>query len=144
MSAPVLKGILLFALFIAASAIDIKKREIPDCINIMIALTGIIAFNLTNCAGIIIALPFLVTAMLCKDRMGGGDIKFMAAAGFTLGFEGALIAAIIGLTASLIYCAARYIIFRFMYQNRESGHDTAFPLAPFLSIGCITAFLLSK
>jgi len=133
-----LQGYYLFLLFIAASVIDIKRREIPDKISIMIALTGLLTFSPVKLLGILIALPFLITAVLCKGRLGGGDIKFMAAAGFALGFEAAIIASVIGLTASLIYCAFVYILRR----KRVKERNMAFPLAPFLSTGCMTAFIL--
>ena len=139
---PLFKGLLLLALFTTASVIDIKRREIPDRINILIALTGFISFEPIKSAGIVIALPFLLTAMMCKGRMGGGDIKFMAGAGFVLGFEPAIIAAIIGLTTSLIYCAARYGMSRLKCCSHEKRPDMGFPLAPFLSIGCMSAFIL--
>ena len=134
------QGFLLLALFIAASVIDIRKREIPDSINVLIALAGFLTFSFANLAGILIALPFLVTAVLCKGRLGGGDIKFMAAAGFVLGFEFAVIASIIGLTASLIYCGIVYIFRR----KSERERNMAFPLAPFLSTGCMAAYIISQ
>ena len=116
-------------------------REIPDGINILIALTGFLTFSPVKFAGILIALPFLAAAMLCKGRLGGGDIKFMAAAGFALGFRAAVTASIIGLTASLLYSAVVYII---KIIKRKTGREwnIPFPLAPFLSFGCIAAFLL--
>ena len=134
---------LLLTLLITASVIDIKRREIPDKINIMIALTGLLHFKPVNLAGILIALPFLATAIRCKGRLGGGDIKFMAAAGLVLGFDMAVFAAITGLTASLIYCAVRHLI-RIIRRKTEKKQSTAFPLAPFLSLGCMTAFLLQN
>jgi len=136
-----LQGYFLFLLFVAASVIDIRKREIPDNINIMIALTGLLTFSPVKLLGILIALPFLITAMLCKGRLGGGDIKFMAAAGFALGFEASVAAVIIGLTASLIYCAGVYLCRLFFCTGRRE-RNMAFPLAPFLSTGCLAAFIL--
>ena len=138
-----LQGCLLLLLFITASVIDIKRREIPDSVNIMIALSGLLAFSPVKLAGILIALPFLITAMLCKGRMGGGDIKFMAAAGFVLGFEAAVIASVFGLTMSLMYCAVIYII-RLIRRIRGRERNMAIPLAPFLSTGCMAAFILSN
>jgi leader peptidase (prepilin peptidase)/N-methyltransferase len=135
-----LQGFLLLTLFITASVIDIRKREIPDSINIMIAMTGIMTFSPAKFAGILIALPFLITAMLCNGRLGGGDIKFMAAAGFVLGFEAAVAASIVGLTVCLLYCAVVYIFRR----NRIKERNISFPLAPFLSTGCMAAYILQN
>jgi len=136
-----LQGYYLLLLFIAASVIDIKRREIPDKISIMIALTGLLTFSPVKLLGILIALPFLITAVLCKGRLGGGDIKFMAAAGFALGFEVSVVAVIIGLSASLLYCAGVYL-YRLIFCIGKRERNMAFPLAPFLSTGCMTAFIL--
>ena len=132
---------LLLPLFVTASVIDIKRREIPDSICIMVALTGFLTFYPVKLAGILIALPFLITAMIYKGRLGGGDIKFTAAIGFMLGFDAAVIAAIIGLTTGLLYCAAVYI-YRLIRRTREKERNMPFPLAPFLSTGCIAALIL--
>jgi len=138
-----LQGYLLLLLFIAASAIDIKRREIPDSICVLIALTGFFTFSPMKFFGILIALPFLIAAIIYKGRMGGGDIKFMAAVGFAIGFDAAVVAAIIGLTASLIYSAVVYLV-KIIGRKTEREWNIPFPLAPFLSIGCIAAFILTN
>ncbi|MCL2697535.1 MAG: A24 family peptidase [Oscillospiraceae bacterium] len=132
----IIQGFLLLPLFITASVIDIRRREIPDSINILFALTGLLTFSPGKFIGILIALPFLIAAIVCKGRMGGGDIKFMAAAGFILGFKAAVFASVTGLSASLLFCTARHIL------KRRKERNTAIPLAPFLSLGCTAAFTL--
>ena len=98
-----LQTVLFSFLLIAASVWDIRKRIIPDSTCILIALTGLIDFSPVNFLGILAALPFL-TAALCKpDSIGGGDIKFTAAAGFVIGFWRCVVGLILGLTASLIF-----------------------------------------
>ena len=98
-----LQTVLFSFLLIAASVWDIRKRIIPDSTCILIALTGLIDFSPVNFLGILAALPFL-TAALCKpDSIGGGDIKFTAAAGLAIGFWGCVVGLILGLTASSFY-----------------------------------------
>lgn len=133
-----LQGVLFIALLLVASVFDIKKRIIPDKISIVIALTGLICFEPVRLLGCLSALPLLLAALICGG-MGGGDIKLMAASGIVLGINGGMAAMIIGLTAMLLFYAAYVIIQRL----RKGERQRAFPLAPFLSVGCITAFLIN-
>lgn len=131
------KGSIFVVLLLVASVIDIKKRIIPDEICILIALTGLIIFEPVKLLGILAALPFLFAALLWGG-MGGGDIKLMAASGIVLGITGGIVASVIGLTAMLLFYVVYSIIQRL--QGREC--QKAFPLAPFLSIGCIAVYLI--
>jgi len=81
--------------------------------------------------------PFLLAALI-RDGMGGGDIKLMAAAGLVLGLQKSMAAIIMGLTALLVFHAIRYIC------QKPRGRDApkAYPLAPFLSLGCLAAYFL--
>jgi len=132
-----LQGGVFFALLLAASVTDIKKRVIPDSICLAIALTGLIAFAPVKLLGIFCALPFLMAAVLCGG-MGGGDIKLMAAAGIVLGFQYGIAATVIGLTAMLLF----YAVYKAITKARGRECVKAFPLAPFLSIGCMAAYIL--
>jgi len=132
-----LQGGLFFALLLAASVTDIKKRIIPDSICLAIALTGLIGFAPVKLLGIFCALPFLLAAVLCGG-MGGGDIKLMAAAGIVLGMGGGIAATVIGLTAMLLF----YAVYKAITKARGRECSKAFPLAPFLSIGCVAAYIL--
>lgn len=112
-----LQTVLFSFLLIAASVWDIRKRIIPDSTCILIALTGLIDFSPVNFLGILAALPFL-TAALCKpDSIGGGDIKFTAAAGLAIGFWGCVVGLILGLTACMI-CKLRFI--QIINENRNT------------------------
>ena len=132
-----LQGGVFFALLLAASVTDIKKRVIPDSICLAIALTGFIYFTPVQLLGLLTALPFLMAAMLCGG-MGGGDIKLMAAAGIVLGFQYGIAATIIGLSAMLLF----YIVYKAITKARGRECVKAYPLAPFLSIGCMAAYIL--
>lgn len=132
-----LQGGVFFALLLAASVIDIKKRIIPDSICLAIALTGLIHFQPVQLLGLLTALPFLMAAMLCGG-MGGGDIKLMAAAGFVLGLKYGIAATIIGLTTMLLF----YVIYKALTKARGRECVKTFPLAPFLSTGCMAAYIL--
>ena len=88
--------------------------------------------------GIFIALPFLLAAVFLGG-MGGGDIKLMAACGLVLGLPKGLLAAMAGLSLLLIYV----VIYRIVCKVQRGEAKKAFPLAPFLSAGCLLAYFIS-
>jgi leader peptidase (prepilin peptidase)/N-methyltransferase len=132
-----LQGGLFIALLFAASLWDLRKRVIPDTICVFIALTGLFILEPMRLSGVFAAVPLLLAALIW-DGMGGGDIKLMAATGLVLGLPKSMAAIIMGLTALLVFHAIRYIC-----QNL-CGRDVprAYPLAPFLSLGCLAAYFL--
>ncbi|MCR4436683.1 MAG: A24 family peptidase [Clostridiales bacterium] len=133
-----LKGGFFIVLLLAASVIDIKKRIIPDTICLLIAATGFILFEPVKLLGCLSALPFFLAALFCGG-IGGGDIKLMAASGVVLGFTGSIAAMTIGLTAMFLFYAFHAIVQRLC--GREC--PKAYPLAPFLSIGCIAIYFMN-
>jgi len=138
--------VLFSFLLIAASVWDIRKRIIPDSVCILIALTGLIGFSPVNFLGILAALPFL-TAALCKpDSIGGGDIKFTAAAGFVIGFWRCvvgLILGLLGLTASLIFYILNQAIRKLKKLEPQRASQASLPMAPFLSLGFLVAAIMN-
>lgn len=135
--APLLQGGLFAALLLAASVFDIRKKIIPDSICFGITLTGLLTFEPVKLGGILTAALFLITALLFSG-MEGGDIKLMAAAGLVLGFSKSMAATVIGLTALLVFHAGNTII----QKLRGRTAQKAYPLAPFLSLGCLAAYFL--
>lgn len=132
------QGGIFFALLFLASVFDIRKREIPDTVCLLIALTGLIGFEPVKLFGILTALPLLLAALIWGG-MGGGDIKLTAASGIVLGFQRGLAAIVIGLTALLLF----YFFYSIVQRLRKRERQKAFPLAPFLSVGCIAAYFLN-
>ncbi|MFZ5944304.1 MAG: prepilin peptidase [Bacillota bacterium] len=136
--AMLMQGGFFAALLAAASITDIRKGIIPDRFCVGIALTSLIAFEPLKLLGVFASIIFLIVALLLGG-MGGGDIKLMVAAGLVLGFNKSMIAAVIGLTALLLFHAGNYII------QKLRGRDVqkAYPLAPFLSLGCLAAYFIT-
>lgn len=131
------QAVFFLALLCAATVCDLKRRIIPDSINLAIALCGLLCFSWSNLWGIAVAVPFLLAAVFCGN-MGGGDIKLMAACGLVLGLQRGLLATVVGLTLLLLYAAIHRIICK--VQGREA--EKAFPLAHFLSAGCALAYFV--
>ena len=134
----VLQAVFFVALLCAALVTDLTKRIVPDWICLGIAGVSVIGFTPVKLLGILIALPFLL-ATVFFGGMGGGDIKLMAACGLVLGLPKGLLAAMTGLSLLLVYVAIYRIVCR--VQRREA--KKAFPLAPFLSAGCLLAHFIS-
>lgn len=135
---PLVQGGFFAALLLAASILDVQKRIIPDSICLGIAMVGLLTFEPVKLAGIFTASLFLVAALIF-DGMGGGDIKLMAAAGLVLGFNKSMTATVIGLTTLLVFYAGNTII----QKLRGRAAPKAYPLAPFLSLGCLAAYFLT-
>lgn len=131
------QAVFFVALLCAASVFDLRRRIIPDTINLAIAATSLLCFSPVNLWGITVAVPFLLAAVFCNG-MGGGDIKLMAACGLVLGLPKGLLATVVGLTLLLLYAAAHRIVCK--VRGREAVK--AFPLAPFLSAGCLLAYFI--
>lgn len=121
----------VFILMVIASLWDIKHREVPDWIPIAIALTSLPAFQPYRLLGILSAVPFLAAALWKAEGMGGGDIKFMAAAGLAFGFVQGLCAAVLGLTLVL----SVHLVQKNWNKRTGEGSQRAYPLIPFLTCG---------
>ena len=77
---------------------------------------------------------FLLVYLLSKKGLGGGDVKFIAAAGLYLGFSGVIPAILYGTVLAAI-TGLVLILFK------KIGRKDTMPLAPFLFIGImITIF----
>lgn len=125
-----LRCILLCGVLIVAGAIDLATYEIPDCLHLFIAMAGLINFQpLPAFLGfLLVPLPFLIAA-LKTEKIGGGDVKLMAASGFALGVTGGIWMMIWGLTAALLW--------NHVYRRGQKS----LPLAPFLAFGCVIALM---
>ncbi|WP_041272699.1 prepilin peptidase [Desulfitobacterium hafniense] len=132
-----LQGGFFTALLAAASFWDIRKRIIPDTLCLGVALTGFLVFQPANLWGIFAALPFLLAALIWGGT-GGGDIKLMAAVGLVLGFSKGMTALILGLSGLLLFHGAYAII----QKLRRRTVPKAYPLAPFLTFGCLSAYFI--
>jgi len=137
----ILQGVLFSSLLLVASYTDIKRREIPDTVCVLLVLTGFLKFTFQNLLGIFVALPFLLAAMFKEESIGGGDIKLTAAVGFILGFWEGIYGLIIGLTLLILF----YIMLRVssIIRKKQVAKNLSMPLAPFLGIGFIVMYFIN-
>ena len=113
----------------AAGRFDLRKRIIPDTLGLLIALTGLAAFEPARLFGVFTALPLLLAALIWGG-MGGGDVKLMAAAGLVLGFQRGMAAMVMGLAAMLLFHALCAVIQTLRGRNAPKAYlSRLFPWA---------------
>ena len=113
-----MQALLFLAALAAASAVDCRKRVIPN------SLLGPRA-----------PLPLLIAALIQPECMGGGDIKLTAAAGFVLGFWQGFWGLALGLLLAVLYFCITRLYHKIFRRPHALTGRTPLPFGPFLSIG---------
>jgi leader peptidase (prepilin peptidase)/N-methyltransferase len=142
--APMLAAILYFivlCILLVIAGIDADTMIIPDGLNIALLVCGILAIFVAPELSIIsrviglfcISVPLLVITLIIPNAFGGGDVKLMAAAGFLLGWQGAVVALFIGVVIGGAYGV-------YLMSSKKKGAKEHFAFGPSLCIG-ITAAL---
>jgi leader peptidase (prepilin peptidase)/N-methyltransferase len=137
----------LMSALLVLSVIDARTKEIPNGINIFIAVIGLIraVINIVpvikthgNVLDIVLG-PVVVSGVLMLiliisggGAIGGGDVKLMAAAGLFLGLKGTVLALVIG-------CIAGSVIHVSLMKLRHLGRQLA--MGPYLSLGIAVSAL---
>jgi Flp pilus assembly protein protease CpaA len=135
----------------AAAVHDIKARRVPN--GLILAMLGVwavtvpillfldaeaaIARLVDSALGFAVGGGmFLLVYAVSRNGLGGGDVKFMAAAGLYLGYGGIVPAMLLGtIFAGLVGLA--------LIMLKKIGRKDAIPLIPFLYIGILTIAFLS-
>lgn len=134
---------LLTSALIVLSIIDFRQYIIPDKVNIVILVLGIIATIVDRpqwkehvigffSVSVILLIIYLVTV---GRGIGGGDVKLMAVAGLVIGWKACIVAFIVG-------CIAGSIIH--VIRMKVSGANHRLALGPYLSMGIWFAMLFSE
>ncbi len=131
----------LMCALLVLSVIDARTKEIPNGINIFIAVIGLIRAAITIIPLIkahesvldVILGPVVIAGVLLLilivsggGAIGGGDVKLMAAAGLFLGFKCTV-------SALIIACIAGSVIHVALMKIRHLGRELA--MGPYLSLG---------
>ena len=112
------------------SVLDIKTREIPNWISVFIAATAVINFQLENLWGIIVAVIFFSVA-LATGKIGGGDVKLIAALSIVCGLWGSFALLLFAQISMLIFYAGKYILCKINGKTASKS----LPFVPFIFIG---------
>lgn len=134
-----IKGILFCLILVLSSYSDIKTRESDDSLAVMVALTAFIGREVSDIpamllSAVLITLPMLLIAIVCKGKaIGGADVKLSAACAFMLGITRGLAGLITGLTIGILVNLIIQI-----KKNKAEG----FPLIPYLAAGFMAAYFI--
>lgn len=130
-----IKNVLFILVLVYASYCDVKTRIIPDKVHVMIMLLALIRIDwIPSILGLLLVpLPFLVVALVKEGAMGGGDIKFVGACSFFLGFYGGFIGSSLGIGVAIL---TNLLYFRY----KRLDYYGKFALVPYLGVGYILFF----
>ena len=135
-----LRGMALCLALLYASAADIRTREVPDCLPVVIAVAALIGrtpdeLPLMVLAATVVTIPQLAVAIMRPGSYGGADIKIMTAGAFLLGLSRGLTAIIVGLLIA-ITCTL------FVRKIKKQTLKASFALVPYLSVGILFAYFI--
>ena len=130
-----MQALLFLAALAAASAVDCRKRVIPNSLCLLTAAAGLISFSPVQLLGPPASLPLLIAALIQPECMGGGDIKLTAAAGFVLGFWQGFWGLALGLLLAVLYFCITRLYHKIFRRPHALTGRTPLPFGPFLSIG---------
>jgi leader peptidase (prepilin peptidase)/N-methyltransferase len=134
------------------SLTDIQRGIIPDELNLLIAVLGLIktildggptdAFGALCQAAAIGALFWLLRRLYFSWRrahgLGLGDVKFLAAAGTWIGIAGLPILLLIATSLALAAAGSLQL------AGREMNRKASLPFGPFLACGLVMTALLQE
>lgn len=119
------------------SVIDIRTREIPNLISGAIALTAFLNFDVSSLWGLIVAVIFFLAA-LATGKIGGGDVKLIAALSVVCGLWGSFALLLFAQIAMLIFYTIKFVIFKL--RGKTAGKSL--PFVPFIFIGYLISVIL--
>ena len=137
----IIKAIILLALLLYASVMDIKTREVPDSVSVMLLILGLVDISIKEIPQmllgmVLVFLPQFISALINPSKaLGGADIKVLSSAVFLLGTPNGLFALIFGLTLAVI-------VMPIIRRSRKLPKDQPFPLIPFISIGIVAGYFI--
>ena len=118
------------------TAIDIEHQIIPDAITLPGIVLGLLAGSysigyIDSILGCFLGgALFYLLAVLSKGGMGGGDIKYIAAAGALVGWKKVLLIIFIG-----AFLGSIVSIFQIVFQKKSK--KSLIPFGPFLSVATL-------
>ena len=125
---------------IIAAACDLRSRQIPDVLSILVIVWALVAFGAgwqpvpfwSLLAGLAIALAVGLT-LFSLGAFGGGDVKMLAALGFALGLE--------RLVPTLFWIAVAGGVVAMVYLCRKQREV---PYLPALALGLLLFILIGE
>lgn len=137
MNGSVMQFVAIITLLGIDSVFDIKTREVPNWISGAIALTAFLNFDVHSLWGLIVAVIFFAVALF-TGKIGGGDVKLIAALSVVCGLLGSFALLLLAQIAMLIFYGIRFVILKL----RGRTADKALPFVPFIFIGYLVSSIL--
>ena len=137
MIASVVQFVVVAILLGIGSVMDIRTREIPNWISVAVLCMVALNFNLENLWGIIVAIIFFAVALF-TGKIGGGDVKLIAALSVVCGLWGSFALLLFAQTAMLVFYGVSVIV----QKLRGRTADKALPFVPFITFGYVLATVI--
>lgn len=137
----VIQGMYLFGLLLYASISDLKYREVPNFVWVLIAVFALFDKQLEDIPSMLIGaaivfVPQILLAIIKPSRaMGGADIKISTACAFFLGLEKGMLAYVLGLVFAIL-------MMTIIRHSKPERKNEAFPLVPFLALGTMIVYFI--
>lgn len=132
MNGSVMQFAAIFIMLGIGSFLDIKTREIPNWISAAVIFSAVLYFRLENLWGLIVAVIFFSVA-LATGKIGGGDVKLIAALSIVCGLWGSFSLLLFAQISMLIFYAGN-CIFRKINGGTASK---SLPFVPFITFGYV-------
>ena len=126
-----------------ASVKDIKTREIPDWVSVCVLCAAVLDFNIQNLWGIIVAAIFFAVA-LQTGKIGGGDVKLIAALSVVCGLWSSLALLFFAQLSMLVYYGIYVIVQKSRGRTAEKSPGGSFclPFVPYITFGYVLTTIL--
>ena len=129
-------NIILLAIFVWMSLIDIRQKKIPNVALVCFLVATVLALCLQYPVNLaehfwsvfVVSGILLVICKLRPGAFGAGDVKLMAIAGLLLGFWGNVNAFVIGVISAAVFCIIGMAL-------KKVDRKTQIPFGPFLCLG---------
>ena len=113
---------------------DIRKREIPDGIPLLVTIVSLIPLESVQLSGLLVALPLLMIGATAGG-IGGGDIKPTGACGLVLGFWENPDRTYHRASVALVFHAARQCVKRIKKRKSRKREGAGISACSFLAVG---------
>lgn len=130
---------------IVMSFIDLKTKEIPNGVHVIILLFALISFGPIDSVSwqsqligsVVISVPLFLIALI-TGGIGGGDIKLFFVLGMLLGWKNIVVTFFIACILAGIVGIGVLIV------KKKNGRKIEMPFGPFIAIGTYVAMLCGE
>jgi len=133
---PILQTAVIIVLLGIEVYCDLKDRTIPDKLSLAIAFAALMDFHVENLWGLLPAAMFFIGAVFTK--IGGGDVKAVAALSLSLGLWGTLLLLFVAELSMLVFYGISVIV----QKMRGRTADKALPFLPFILFGYLLTMIV--